>query len=75
MKIYKLQSKKLTEVSENQFKLERDIQRLFEDNLDALMGLTLVRSEFTIKNKLAARRNRIPTIRNATILKPRSLKI
>jgi len=51
MKIYKLQSKTLTEVSENQFKLERDIQRLFEDNLDALMGLTLVRSEFTIKNK------------------------
>ena len=51
MKIYKLQSKKLTEVSENQFKLEREIQQLFEENLEALMGLTLVRSEFTIKNK------------------------
>jgi len=51
MKIYKLQSKKLIEVGENKFKLERDIQQLFEDNLDALMGLTLVRSEFTIKNK------------------------
>ena len=51
MKIYKLQSKKLIEVGENQFKLERNIQQLFEDNLDALMRLTLVRSEFTIKNK------------------------
>jgi len=51
MKIYKLQSKKLTEVSENHFKLEREIQQLFEENLEALMGLTLVRSEFTIKNK------------------------
>ena len=51
MKIYKLQSKKLTEISENQFKLEREIQQLFEENLEALMGLTLVRSEFTIKNK------------------------
>jgi predicted transport protein len=51
MKIYKLQNKKLTEVSENNFQLEREIQLVFEENLEALMGLTLVRSEFTIKNK------------------------
>jgi predicted transport protein len=51
MKIYSLQKQKLSEVKENAFKLERDIQNLFENNLEELMGLTLVKSEFTIKNK------------------------
>lgn len=51
MKIYTLQKEKLSEIKEKTFKLEREIQNLFEDNLDDLMGLTLVRSEFTIKNK------------------------
>ena len=39
------------EIEENPFKLEREIQNVFEDNLQEIMGLTLVRSEFTIKNK------------------------
>ena len=51
MKIYTLNNTKLNEVDEKVFKLEREIQQLFEDNLDNVMGLTLVRSEFTIKNK------------------------
>jgi predicted transport protein len=51
MKIYSLQKQKLSEIKENAFKLERDIQNLFENNLEDLMGLTLVKSEFTIKNK------------------------
>jgi predicted transport protein len=51
MKIYSLQKQKLCEIKENAFKLERDIQNLFENNLDELMGLSLVKSEFTIKNK------------------------
>ena len=51
MKIYTLNNAKLNEVSEKVFKLEREIQQVFEDNLEAVMGLTLVRSEFTIKNK------------------------
>jgi len=51
MKIYTLNNNKLTEVDEKQYKLEREIQQVFEDNLDTVMGLTLVRSEFTIKNK------------------------
>ena len=51
MKIYTLQNNKLSEVAEKQFKLEREIQQLFENNLEDIMGLTLVRSEFTIKNK------------------------
>jgi predicted transport protein len=51
MKIYSLQKQKLSEIKENAFKLERDIQNLFENNLEELMGLSLVKSEFTIKNK------------------------
>lgn len=41
----------LTEVKEKSFKLEKDIQKLFEANLSTIMDLDLVKSEFTIKNK------------------------
>lgn len=51
MKIYSTTTSSLVEISEKQFKLEREIQDLFEANLNKIMGLTLVRSEFTIKNK------------------------
>jgi len=42
---------KLKEVKEKPFKLEKDIQKLFEANLDTLMNLQFVKSEFTIKGK------------------------
>ena len=51
MPIYQIQNNKLTEVKERTFKLEREIQKVFEENLTTLMGLTLVKSEFSIKNK------------------------
>lgn len=51
MPIYKNQNNILTEVVEVAFQLEREIQRVFELNLETIMGLTLVKSEFTIKNK------------------------
>jgi len=51
MPIYLNQNNKLTEVEEKTFKLEREIQKVFEENLTTLMGLTLVKSEFSIKNK------------------------
>jgi predicted transport protein len=51
MALYTNQSGKLKEVKEKPFKLEKDIQKVFEENLSALMGLELVKSEFTIKNK------------------------
>ena len=41
----------LLEIKEKPFKLEKDIQKIFEDNLASIMGLELVKSEFTIKNK------------------------
>lgn len=51
MALYTNQSGKLKEVTEKPFKLEKDIQKVFEENLSAIMGLVLVKSEFTIKNK------------------------
>lgn len=41
----------LKEKREKPFKLEKDIQKIFEENLFQIMGLDLVKSEFTIKNK------------------------
>jgi len=51
MALFKNTSSKLEGIKENPFKLEREIQRLFENNLPLIMGLELVKSEFTIKNK------------------------
>ncbi|MBO3116514.1 hypothetical protein J4050_07130 [Winogradskyella sp. DF17] len=52
MHLYNLKSKEsITILKEKPFKLEKEIQSLFENNLDALMSLQLVKSEFSIKNK------------------------
>jgi len=51
MALYINQTGTLKEVKEKPFKLEKDIQKVFEANLYAIMGLELVKSEFTIKNK------------------------
>jgi len=51
MALYINQTGKLKEIKEKPFKLEKDIQKVFEANLYAIMGLELVKSEFTIKNK------------------------
>lgn len=51
MQIYNIQNDKLIELEEKTFKLERDIQNLFENNLQTVMGLKLICSERTIKNR------------------------
>jgi predicted transport protein len=51
MNLYNTQGNNLKEVKELSFKLEKDIQLIFENNLENIMGLQLVKSEFTIKNK------------------------
>lgn len=48
--LYKL-GKKLEHIKETPFRIERDIQHIFEDNLPQIMGLTFVKTEFTVKNK------------------------
>jgi predicted transport protein len=51
MQIYSISNNALREVAEKPFKLEREIQSLFEASLQEIMGLALVKSEFAIKNK------------------------
>jgi predicted transport protein len=51
MALFKSTASKLDVIKESPFKLEREIQRLFENNLPQIMGLELVKSEFIIKNK------------------------
>jgi predicted transport protein len=50
MQLFLNQSGVLNEIPEKPFKLERDLHKLFEANLNQLMGLSVVKSEFTIKN-------------------------
>ena len=52
MRLYNISEKTtITQVKENPYKLEREIQNLFEANLYELMGLEMVASEFTIKDR------------------------
>ena len=51
MILYQLNKEKLTRVNENSFKLEKEIQKIVEENIFLLMSLQLVKSELTIKNR------------------------
>ncbi|EJO34026.1 PF08818 domain protein [Acinetobacter radioresistens WC-A-157] len=56
MQLYQSQRNNLIELVEQPFRLEREIQSLFEQNLTELTGLLFIKSEFTIKS------NRIDTL-------------
>lgn len=48
--LYKI-ANNLEVLKETPFKKERELQNIFEENLPLIIGLTVVKSEFTIKNK------------------------
>lgn len=50
MIIYSTQNNKLNPLKELPFKLERDLQKTFEQNLSGIAGLEFIKSEFIIKN-------------------------
>lgn len=50
MKIFISKKGQLSQLKQKKFKLEKDIQRLFEENLTLLSGYIFIRSEFSIKN-------------------------
>ena len=56
MYLYKNQNNQVNSLKEKPFKLEKEIQNLFEANLIALTNLQFIKSEFTIKS------NRIDTL-------------
>jgi RecB family endonuclease NucS len=49
MALYKI-DKKLEHIKDISFKLEREIQRLTEENLDTLLNLDCIKSEFALNN-------------------------
>jgi len=49
--LFNSKNKELITVKEKPFKLEKEIQKLFEANLKSIMGLEFVKSEFSIKNR------------------------
>lgn len=51
MRLYEINKGKLSKIKEEPFKLERDLQKLVEDNLEMLLGLEIVKSEFTIQDR------------------------
>ncbi|HHF4683649.1 TPA: DUF5655 domain-containing protein [Haemophilus influenzae] len=50
MKIFTSKKGQLSQLKQQKFKLEKDIQRLFEENLTLLSSYIFIRSEFSIKN-------------------------
>lgn len=50
MNLYRNEKGTLSELKAKEFALEKDIQRLVEENLQEVFGYELVRSEFPIKN-------------------------
>lgn len=50
MKLFRVDSQKLTPISEVEFNLEKDIQKLTEANLEAIFGFEFVASEFNLES-------------------------
>lgn len=50
MRLYQINKGKLAQIKEEPFKLERDLQKLVENNLEVLLGLQLVKSELPIED-------------------------
>lgn len=51
MRLYQINKGKLSKIKEEPFKLERDLQKLVEENLDTLLGLQVIKSEFAIQDR------------------------
>ena len=56
MRLFQQNKNQLNSLKEKPFKLEKDIQKIVENNLEQVSGYQLIKSEFTIKN------NRIDTL-------------
>lgn len=50
MNLFKIEQNGLSSLKEKPFKLEKDLQKLFEQNLTLLTGLEFVKSEFSIQD-------------------------
>ncbi len=59
MPLYHIESKQVTQLRPAAFKSERELQRLFEANLETLLGVRFIASEFTTGDR---QRGRIDTL-------------
>jgi len=50
MTLFKLQGKKLLKIRDKPIDLEKDIQKVTEDNLNEIFGLKFIHTEFPIQN-------------------------
>ena len=50
MAFFKINKNSLTSINEEQFKLEKEIQSLTEENMSIIFGLDFVKSEFSLNN-------------------------
>ncbi|MFX1444474.1 MAG: DUF5655 domain-containing protein [Promethearchaeota archaeon] len=52
MKVYKIESQdKLVRLNEKKIRLEKDIQKIIEDNLNNIFNLEFIETEFSVKNR------------------------
>ena len=52
MKIFHIKNEKLTQTKEVKFKLEKELQEITQKNLESILNLDFVRSEFPLKDKM-----------------------
>ena len=50
MDLYQLRRKKLFQIEKDSFNLEKNIQKLIEENLETLFNLEFITSEFAVNN-------------------------
>ncbi len=50
MRIYKIENRNIKPINTETFDFEKEIRKVFENNLDELFSLTFVKSEFKVKN-------------------------
>ncbi|MDI6821654.1 MAG: hypothetical protein QMD66_02075 [Actinomycetota bacterium] len=51
MPLYKIDGKRLKLIKEKSFSLEKDLQKLTEENLETLFGLEFVQTEFQLNDR------------------------
>lgn len=59
MPLYQLKQNSVQQIKPSSFKNERELQRLFEENLEPLLGARFIASEFTTGDR---QRGRIDTL-------------
>jgi len=55
MPLYQIKQQKVNQIKPSSFKNERELQKLFEANLEALLGVRFVASEFTTGDRQRGR--------------------